>query len=48
MKQLQAVIPPFEYLGGKDVTEKLVSITNSGNFQGLTTTFGIPKSTIAT
>jgi len=48
MKQLQAEIPPFEYLGGKSVTEKLVSITNSENFQGLTTTFGIPKSTIAT
>jgi len=48
MKQLQAEIPPFEYQGGKVVTEKLVSITNSGNFQGLTTKFGIPKSTIAT
>ena len=48
MRQLQALIPPFEYLGGKKVTEKLVSITDSVNFQGLTTTFGIPKSTIAT
>ncbi|PKH06689.1 helix-turn-helix domain-containing protein [Moritella sp. Urea-trap-13] len=48
MRQLQALIPPFEYQGGKKVTEKLVSITDSVNFQGLTTTFGIPKSTIAT
>jgi hypothetical protein len=48
MRQLQALIPPFEYKGGKKVTEKLVSITDSVNFQGLTTTFGIPKSTIAT
>jgi len=48
MRQLQALIPPFEYIGGKNVTEKLVSVTNSVNFQGLTTTFGIPKSTIAT
>lgn len=42
------VIQPFDYKGGKEITEKLASVTDSANFMELAELFGIPRTTIST
>jgi len=47
-KQKETKILPFEYIGGKEFTEKLVFATESSNFLQLAESFAIPRSTIST
>ncbi len=48
MSELQVKFPSFDYIGGRDVTEKLKEITNTGDFLSLATVLGVPKGTIST
>lgn len=48
MTTLQAEIPVFSYLSGKDFTEKLRSVTETTTNYQLADKFGIPRSTIQT
>ncbi|KXO13304.1 Repressor protein [Moritella sp. JT01] len=41
-------IPPFDYHGGKAITEKLVKIIGSTNLIDLAESLGIPRTTIST
>lgn len=41
-------IPPFDYDGGKAITEKLVKVIGSTNLIDLAESFGIPRTTIST
>ncbi|MEZ9349370.1 helix-turn-helix domain-containing protein [Vibrio splendidus] len=48
MTTLQAEIPVFDYLSGKDFTEKLRTVTETTTNYQLADKFGIPRSTIQT
>ncbi|MCG7499344.1 helix-turn-helix domain-containing protein [Vibrio sp. Of7-15] len=48
MGKIPAKVPPFDYLGGKNFTEKLKEVTGSTNYNILADYFGIPKSTLLT
>ncbi len=48
MSEYQDLDRPFEYLKGREVTEKLKEITNSRDFLTLAEVLGVPKSTIST
>lgn len=48
MSELQAKIPPFEYIGGKQVTERMKIVTNTKDFKALGDILGISKGTIST
>lgn len=48
MSDYQDLDRPFEYLKGREVTEKLKEITNSRDFLSLAETLGVPKSTVST
>ncbi|EKO3543264.1 phage repressor protein CI [Vibrio fluvialis] len=48
MSDYQDLDRPFEYLKGREVTEKLKEITNSRDFLTLAEVLGVPKSTIST
>ena len=45
---MQAKIKPFEYLKGKDFTEKLKDVTDVDTFYKLADVYGIPRTTINT
>ena len=48
MSTIQAKIKPFDYIKGKDFTERLKSVTGDSSFYKLADTFGIPRTTINT
>ncbi len=48
MSDYQDLDRPFEYLKGREVTEKLKEITKSRDFLTLAEVLGVPKSTIST
>ncbi|EGR2769759.1 helix-turn-helix domain-containing protein [Vibrio parahaemolyticus] len=48
MSRIPAKVPPFEYLGGREFTEKLKEVTKCDNYNLLADYFGIPKSTLLT
>ncbi|WP_418114368.1 phage repressor protein CI [Vibrio scophthalmi] len=48
MSELQAQIPPFDYIGGKQVTERMKIVTNTKDFKALGDILGISKGTIST
>ncbi|WP_155684200.1 helix-turn-helix domain-containing protein [Aliivibrio fischeri] len=48
MTTLQAKIPPFDYIGGKEFTENLKNVANVDTFLKLADVFGIPRTTITT
>ncbi|MFA0085376.1 helix-turn-helix domain-containing protein [Vibrio sp. 10N.261.51.F12] len=48
MSRIPATVPPFDYLGGREFTEKLKEVTGCHNYNLLADYFGIPKSTLLT
>ncbi|MEK2129278.1 phage repressor protein CI [Vibrio parahaemolyticus] len=48
MGRLKAKIPPFEYLGGRDFTEKLKKVTGCKTFELMSDRYGVPNSTFST
>ncbi|EKA5860789.1 helix-turn-helix domain-containing protein [Vibrio alginolyticus] len=48
MTTLQAEMKPFDYLSGKDFTEKLKDVTNCDTYLKLADVYGIPRTTITT
>ncbi|MDD1792549.1 helix-turn-helix domain-containing protein [Enterovibrio sp. ZSDZ42] len=48
MSRLEAKIPPYEYLGGKDLVDRLKEIYNVGKDQQLADWTGVPAPTIGT
>ncbi|EAP92956.1 helix-turn-helix domain-containing protein [Vibrio splendidus] len=48
MTTLQAKMKPFDYLSGKEFTEKLKVVTNSDTFLKLADVYGIPRTTLTT
>ena len=48
MSELQEQIPPFEYIGGREVTERMKEVTKTRDFKSLGDVIGISKGTIST
>ncbi|WMN76085.1 helix-turn-helix domain-containing protein [Vibrio parahaemolyticus] len=48
MTTLQAEMKPFDYLSGKNFTEKLKDVTNCDTYLKLADVYGIPRTTITT
>ncbi|WP_435249916.1 phage repressor protein CI [Vibrio sp. nBUS_14] len=48
MSELQEQIPPFEYIGGREVTERMKEVTKTRDFKSLGDALGISKGTIST
>ncbi|HCK0626371.1 TPA: phage repressor protein CI [Vibrio parahaemolyticus] len=48
MANIPAKVPPFEYLNGREFTEKLKKVTGCKTYDLLADYFGIPKSTFST
>ncbi|MEK1962782.1 helix-turn-helix domain-containing protein [Vibrio parahaemolyticus] len=48
MTTLQEEIKPFDYLSGKNFTEKLKDVTNCDTYLKLADVYGIPRTTITT
>ncbi|ELC3158843.1 phage repressor protein CI [Vibrio harveyi] len=48
MSELQEQIPPFEYIGGRKVTERMKEVTKTRDFKSLGDVLGISKGTIST
>ncbi|MFN3019189.1 phage repressor protein CI [Vibrio coralliilyticus] len=48
MESCQFPIRPPEYVGGKEVIERLMQATNTSSNQALADAFGLPKSTVGT
>ncbi|MDP2591539.1 phage repressor protein CI [Vibrio splendidus] len=48
MSELQEQIPPFEYIGGREVTERMKEVTKMRDFKSLGDVLGISKGTIST
>ncbi|MEZ9338704.1 phage repressor protein CI [Vibrio splendidus] len=48
MSELQEQIPPFEYIGGREVTERMKEVTKTRDFKSLGDVLGISKGTIST
>ncbi|ENQ8053207.1 phage repressor protein CI [Vibrio parahaemolyticus] len=48
MTRIPAKIPPFEYLNGREFTEKLKDVTECKTYELLADYYGIPKSTFST
>lgn len=48
MSKIPATVPPLDYLGGREFTEKLKEVTGCHNYNLLADYFGIPKSTLLT
>ncbi|MEZ8372780.1 helix-turn-helix domain-containing protein [Vibrio cyclitrophicus] len=48
MSRIPATVPPFDYLGGREFTEKLKEVTGCHNYNLLADYFGVPKSTLLT
>ncbi|NOI79266.1 transcriptional regulator [Vibrio tubiashii] len=48
MTRIPAKVPPFEYLNGREFTEKLKDVTECKTYELLADYYGIPKSTFST
>ncbi|CAH7145551.1 Transcriptional regulator [Vibrio chagasii] len=48
MSELQEQIPSFEYIGGREVTERMKEVTKTKDFKSLGDVLGISKGTIST
>ncbi|QUJ68261.1 phage repressor protein CI [Photobacterium sp. GJ3] len=48
MGRLKAKVPPFDYLGGRDFTEKLKTVTGCKTYELLSDYYGVPNSTFST
>ncbi len=48
MSRLKAKIPPFNYLGGRDFTEKLKKVTGCKTYELMSDRYGVPNSTFST
>ena len=48
MSELQDQIPPFEYIGGREVTERMKKVTKTSDFKSLGEVLDISKGTIST
>ncbi|MBY8291001.1 helix-turn-helix domain-containing protein [Vibrio fluvialis] len=48
MSELQDQIPPFEYIGGREVTERMKEVTKTKDFKSLGDMLNISKGTIST
>lgn len=48
MSRVPARVPAFDYIGGREFTEKLKEVTGCSNYNLLADYFGIPKSTLLT
>ncbi|CAH7123004.1 Transcriptional regulator [Vibrio chagasii] len=48
MSELQEQIPSFEYIGGREVTERMKKVTKTKDFKSLGDVLGISKGTIST
>ncbi|MFB9135699.1 phage repressor protein CI [Vibrio olivae] len=48
MSRIPAKVPPFEYIKGREFTDKLREVTNCEQYNQLADYFGIPRSTIIT
>ncbi|CAK2464268.1 Transcriptional regulator [Vibrio crassostreae] len=48
MSRLKAKVPPFEYINGREFTEKLKNVTNCSTYGLLADHYGVPNSTFST
>ncbi|HCE1805956.1 TPA: phage repressor protein CI [Vibrio parahaemolyticus] len=48
MTRIHAKIPPFDYINGREFTEKLKDVTKCKTYELLADYYGIPKSTFST
>ena len=48
MSELQEQMPSFEYIGGREVTERMKEVTKTKDFKSLGDVLGISKGTIST
>ncbi|KOF29459.1 helix-turn-helix domain-containing protein [Vibrio alginolyticus] len=48
MSEYQEQIPSFEYIGGRDVTERMKLVTKTNDFKSLGECLGVSKGTIST
>lgn len=48
MSKIEAKLPPYEYLSGRDFTDKLREVTKCDKYTQLASYFGVPRSTILT
>ncbi|WP_324293780.1 phage repressor protein CI [Vibrio parahaemolyticus] len=48
MTRIPAKVPPYEYINGREFTEKLKEVTNCKTYELLADYYGIPKSTFST
>ncbi|HCG9606833.1 TPA: phage repressor protein CI [Vibrio parahaemolyticus] len=48
MSEYQEQIPSFEYIGGRDVTERMKFVTKTNDFKSLGECLGVSKGTIST
>ncbi|HBC3859699.1 phage repressor protein CI [Vibrio parahaemolyticus] len=48
MSRLKAKIPAFDYLGGRDFTEKLKKVTGCKTYELMSDRYGVPNSTFST
>jgi len=48
MSRLEAKVPPFNYLGGREFTEKLKEVTGCKTFEMMSDYYGVPNSTFST
>ncbi|EOX4914790.1 phage repressor protein CI [Vibrio diabolicus] len=48
MSEYQEKIPSFEYIGGRDVTERMKLVTKTNDFKSLGECLGVSKGTIST
>jgi hypothetical protein len=48
MSKIPAKVPAYDYLGGRDFTDKLKTVTKCSSYDLLADYFGIPKSTLFT
>ncbi|KFI13294.1 transcriptional regulator [Vibrio sp. B183] len=48
MTRIPAKVPPFEYINGREFTEKLKDVTECKTYELLADYYGIPKSTFST
>ncbi|WP_390339469.1 phage repressor protein CI [Vibrio harveyi] len=48
MSRIPAKVPPFDYLSGREFTEKLKTVTNCKTYELLSDYYGVPNSTFST
>ncbi|YCO01532.1 phage repressor protein CI [Vibrio sp. VNB-15] len=48
MSRVQAKVPPYEYLNGREFTEKLKKVTGCKTYELLSDHYGVPNSTFST